>query len=230
MANEVWRSSLEAPGRGGARVTTFDLSLVAADVPTHGRVFSEAEIWENFLLFAERVLPVAETAGVRLALHPDDPPLPVIGGIARIFGSQVGLQRAVDTCDSPAFQLDFCIGSVSEIGPGAIDVMRSFAEQGKIAYIHFRDVKGHVPVFEECFLDEGNVDAAEALRVLRDASFDGFIIDDHVPLLDGDPAIAEEWTRSEYAYLGRAFANGYIAGLLRAVLSEPAREAGRTVV
>src|SRR6266545_1972244 len=156
----------------------------------------------------ERVLPVAEASGVTLALHPDDPPVPMLGGIARLFGSFEGFRRAVETFDSPRHGLDFCMGCWSEMGPGAIDAIRYFGARGKIVYVHFRDVQGHVPVFQECFLGEGNVDVVAAMRALKQVGFSGFIIDDHVPQLIDDTG---------WSHRGRAHATGYIMGLVEAV-------------
>jgi mannonate dehydratase len=221
MANEVWRSELSAPGRGGARVTVFDSDMVPdRDTPTFDRVYAEEEIWESFAAFIAEALPVAESAGVRLALHPDDPPVPSIGGVGRPFRSFDGLRRAVEHADSPWFGVEFCLGTLSSaMGAGAVDALRWFAERGKLVYVHFRDVRGTVPSFAECFLGEGNVDVVEAMLVLRDSGFRGFVIDDHVPLLDHDPAITPGWIKSEYAYHGRAYEIGYLEGLLAAVLA-----------
>ena len=221
MANEVWRSDLAHPGRGGARVTVFDAAAIPdAGTPTFDRPYSESEIWEYFVAFLTAALPIAESAGVRLALHPDDPPVASIGGVGRPFRSFDGLRRAVETIRSPWFGLEFCLGTVSSMGPGAVENLRWFAERGHIVYVHFRDVNGSVPSFEECFLGEGNVDVVEAMHVLRDSGFDGVVIDDHVPLLDGDPAIIPGFVKTEYAYHGRAYEIGYLQGLLAAVLAE----------
>jgi mannonate dehydratase len=218
MANEVWRTELARPGRGGARVTAFDRARIAEpDAPTHGRTFAEDELWAAFERFLASVLPVAEEHGVRLALHPDDPPLPALGGIPRIFSTAAGLRRALDLAGSRALGLEFCLGTVSSMGPGALETLASFAERGEIAYVHFRDVRGAVPAFEEVFLGEGNVDVVAAMRALAAAGFDGFVIDDHTPLLDGDPDIDPDWVKSEYAYLGRAHAIGYLQALVASV-------------
>jgi mannonate dehydratase len=217
MATEVWRTDLALESRGGARVTAFDLSeLPDVDRPAYGRRYEEDEIWANFTRFLERVLPVAEAAGVRLALHPDDPPVPSLGGVARIFRSLAGLEKALELAGgSPALGLEFCVGTVSSMGPDAAEALHDFAARGQIAYVHFRDVRGHVPAFEETFLDEGNLDCAQTLAGLVSAGFDGFVIDDHVPLLDDDPPIVPGWIDTEYAYLGHAYSIGYLQGILR---------------
>jgi mannonate dehydratase len=154
------------------------------------------------------VLPVAEQAGVTLALHPDDPPVPMLGGIARLFHNFDGFKRAMDDFDSSNHGLDFCMGCWSEMGPGVLDAIRYFGERGKLAYVHFRDVQGHVPVFQECFLGEGNVDVVAAMRMLKGVGFGGFIIDDHVPQLVDD---------TSWGHRGRAHATGYIQALVAAV-------------
>ena len=131
-----------------------------------------------------------------------------------------GLRRAVEHADSPWFGIEFCLGTLSSaMGADAVDALRWFAERGHLAYVHFRDVRGTVPSFAECFLGEGNVDVVDAMRALRDAGFDGVVIDDHVPLLDDDPAITPGWIKSEYAFHGRAYEIGYLEGLLTAVLA-----------
>jgi mannonate dehydratase len=237
MPNGVWRTSFTTPGRGGALVSAFDLgSLEQASqvrepgdaappiawasaagwvrdtTPTHGRVYGEDEMWQHYEYFMRAVLPVAEEAGVTLALHPDDPPVPSLGGIARLFRSFAGFKRAMELVPSPNSGLDFCMGCWSEMGPGVLEAIRYFGQRGKIVYVHFRDVQGTVPAFQECFLGEGNVDVAAAMRTLQDVGFDGFMIDDHVPHMIDD---------TEWAHRGRAYATGYMMGLLKA-LTAPA--------
>jgi mannonate dehydratase len=208
MPNRVWRTSRTTPGRGGAQVTSFDMDLVKDAPLTHGRVYTADEMWANYEYFMKAVVPVAEEAGVKLALHPDDPPVESLGGVARIFGSFEGFKRGMELVPSPNSGLDFCMGCWSEMGPGAIDPMRYFAEQGKIFYVHFRDVQGVVPKFAECFLGEGNTDVVEAMLTLKRAGFTGFMIDDHVPHMVDD---------TDWGHRGRAHATGYMMGLLAAV-------------
>lgn len=198
------------PTRGGALVRRFDQSREDPEFLIHGRVIDEAEMWGHFERFITTVAPVAEEAGVRLALHADDVPIPRLGGVARIFSSFEGVRRALEeVCPSPAFGLNFCLGTWSEMGPDVLDHMQHFGERGKIVYLHFRDVKGHVPKFEECFLGDGNDDPVEVLLRLRRAGFDGFLEDDHVPMMQGD--------ETAWAHRGRAWTTGYLLGLLRAV-------------
>ena len=227
--NSVWRTP-PAEGRGGARVTAFDMAQVEAATPAEqrafavvrsaaideqfaaGRVVSAAEMWENYAYFLNAVLPVAESSHVTLALHPDDPPVPALGGIARIFKSVDDFKQGYDLSGgSPAWALDLCLGCCSEMPGGATNVQEMieyFVPKGRIAYVHFRDVQGTVPQFAECFIGEGNYNAAATMRLLQARGFTGFLLDDHVPQMEGDTG---------WGHRGRAHAIGYMQGLLDAM-------------
>ena len=226
--SSVWHTDPVA-GRGGAIVTAFDLAVVEAAPYAAQRAYAvvqspavdeqfanhvavdEETMWANYAYFLKAVLPVAEEAGVRLALHPDDPPVPVLGGIARIFKSVADFKRGYALANgSPAWGLDLCLGCCSEMPGGAANVnemIEFFGPQGRIFYIHFRDVQGTVPRFAECFIGEGNYDPAEVLLLLKRNGFTGFLLDDHVPHMVAD---------SPYGHRGRAHAIGYMQGLMRA--------------
>ena len=210
MPTRVWRTSKTTEIRGHARCSSFDMALVEDVPPMFGREFSDDDMWANYRYFIEAVLPVAEEAGVTLALHPDDPPVLGLGGVARIFRNAEGFRRALAIGDSPNHALDFCMGTWSEMGVDTMmAALREFGERDKIRFIHFRNIKGTVPAFRECFLDEGDVDLVAVLRELKRMQFDGFLIDDHVPRMVND---------SVWGHRSRAFATGYIAGLMRAVM------------
>ena len=225
MPNSVWRTSRTAPGRGGAHVTAFDMALVEAATSAEQRQFAgvkgaalleqevtAAQMWENYAYFMKAVLPVAEEAGITLALHPDDPPVESLGGVARIFKSVDDFKHGYEIADgSPAWGLDLCLGCCSEMPGGAANVramIEYFGPKGRIIYVHFRDVQGTVPQFAECFIGEGNFNAAETMLLLKRSGFTGFLLDDHVPhMVDDTP----------YGHRGRAHAIGYMQGLLDAI-------------
>ena len=206
----VWRTPEPATLRGGARATRFNLEEHDPGELTHDRVYTEAEMWANYDYYLERILPVAEEAGVRLALHPDDPPVESLGGIARLFRNFAGFKRAMDTFDSPMHGLDFCMGCWSEMGghDTVMEGIRYFGPQGKIFYIHFRDVRGEPGCFHECFIDEGQVDTLEVVRTLKEVGFDGIMLTDHVPEVAGD---------TTWGHRARAHAIGYIQALIQVV-------------
>ncbi len=210
IPSSVWRTPDPAVLRGGATATRFDFEAHKDVAPTHGRIFTADEMWENYKYYLSRVLPVAEDSNVQLALHPDDPPVPMLGGVARIFSSFEGFKRAMDTFDSPYHGLDFCMGCWSEMGGHdyVIDAVRHFGGRGKIIYVHFRDVQGNVPCFNECFINEGNVDPYEVMRTLKEVGFSGFMITDHVPHFVDD---------TDWNHRGRAYAIGYMTAMLEMV-------------
>jgi mannonate dehydratase len=232
MPNSVWRTERFAPGRGGAGCTKFDMAEVESKatvaemrsflptslgrqetMPVFGKgetVVTEEQMFNHYTYFIKAVLPVAEEAGVRMALHPDDPPVPVLGGVARIFREPAGFKRAWElNPTSPAWGLNLCLGCCSEMPGGAANVremIEFFGPKRRIFYAHFRDVQGTVPNFQECFIGEGNFDPAEVLMLLKKSGFTGFLLDDHVPHMDGD---------TDWNHRGRAHAIGYMQGLLR---------------
>ncbi len=224
MPNGVWRTPTGDRTRRRQGNSLRFMALASAGQVTNGvvtvpeaegRTYSAEQMWENYVYFMQAVVPVAEEAGVKLALHPDDPPVPELGGIAHLFYNPDGFKRAMEAVPSPNSGLDFCMGCFSEMayadkssGQGVLDALRYFGERGKLFYVHFRDVQGCVPDFQECFLGEGNVDVVEAIRTLHEVGFDGFIIDDHVPQMLDD---------STWRHRGHAYSTGYITALVEAV-------------
>ena len=202
----VWRTSTTTAARGGAKVTSFDYSIAQEAPLSFGRVYGDEELWGHYETFINAILPVAEEAGVTLALHPDDPPVPSLGGVARIMRNFDAFNRAMTIGDSPNHGLDFCVGTWSELDPvECLRGLQHFCSQGKIVYVHFRDVLGTIPNFREAFIGEGNLNMFEVMGTLRKLGFSGFIIDDHVPTMTGD----DGWCTKS-----RAFANGQMTTML----------------
>lgn len=202
-------------GRGGARYSTFVYEKAKQEPPltAAGRVTEEIA-WERITYFLERVVPVAEEYKVRLACHPHDPGMPKgkgFRGVERVLGSVEGLKKFVSIRESPYHGLNFCQGTVAEMleNPARelYDVIRYFGERKKLFNVHFRNIKGKFLNFQETFPDDGDVDMLRALRVYRDVGYDGMIMPDHVPRIEGD-------TDSRQAF---AFAFGYIQALLHSL-------------
>jgi mannonate dehydratase len=221
-------TSREPVGRGGAVVRRVRYSLVDSPGKEDNRLgwrdigsipaLSEAQMWSNITYFLRAVIPVAEEAGVRMALHPDDPPISPVLGTACIIRSHAALRRVVEEI-APSDQngLEFCQGTVSEMPDDVYEAIRYFGERKKISYVHFRNVSGKVPDFDETFIDDGYVDMWKAMTLYRAVRFDGVFIEDHVPAITGD---------TPHGHRSRAFAMGYAGGLVRMALAEVSARTG----
>jgi len=219
----VLRTSQSSPSRGGAQVTCYDHArLRDAPLTEHGEVPAE-RLWENLEHFLRRVVPVAEAAGVKLAMHPDDPPLSPIRGVARIMSRVEDFQRLIDLAGSEVNGITLCQGNFTLMTDDLPGVIRRFGGQGRIFFVHFRDVRGTAERFEETFHDDGQTDMAACMRAYRDVGYQGVCRPDHVPTMEGDAT-----GRPMYSSIGRLFAIGYLKGLRQAVYSEdgPAPAAG----
>ncbi len=213
MPSHVWRTP-PALIRGGAVATAFDNSI-AQDLPlTHGRAYTEEEMWVNLEEWIRIITPVAEQEGIRLGIHPCDPPVPELGGVPQLLRSFEAYRRLIEIVPSDSNAIEFCQGTFSEMQDDDIyEMIRYFGERHKILYVHFRNVSGQVPVFHEEFINTGYVDMYRAMKIYQEVGFDGFFIDDHVPHTHGDTA---------WGHRGRAFANGYIQALIEAVTKQAA--------
>jgi mannonate dehydratase len=193
MGNGIWSSDAE-PTRGGAPARSFHMATAKGhwldqtfEPPlTQGRTFSEKELWDNYTYFIRQVIPVAEEAGVRIGIHADDPPVPVLGGVPRcIFGNFAGYVKALEIADSPNVGVCLCCGTWMEggaaMGKNVFDAAREFARIGKLWKIHFRNVTAPVPDFVETFVDDGYTDMKKLMRTLVEVDFRGILIADHVP-------------------------------------------------
>jgi mannonate dehydratase len=206
------------PGRGGARYSTFVYADARQDPPLTeaGRVDADT-YWQRITYFLTRVVPVAEEYKVRLACHPQDPGMPRgrgWRGVETVLGSVDGLKRFVSIKESPYHGLNFCQGTVSEMlekpGEQIFDVIREFGARRKIFNVHFRNISGGFLNFRETFIDDGDVDMLRAMRVYKEIGYDGMMMPDHVPVVDGDVDRLQ----------GFAFAFGYIKALIAAVAAE----------
>jgi mannonate dehydratase len=207
MANGIWSTATETT-RGGAIARGFDLEKAEKGrwfgrdyhMPlSHGREYSEDELWENFAYFIKEVAPVAEEAGVRIGVHPDDPPGVELAGVPRcIFGTFQGYQRALEIADSLNVGVCFCVGCWLEggtlMGNGLLESIRAFAAQGKIFKVHFRNVDAPLPHFVETFVDNGYQDMYTVMRELVASGVNGVAIADHIPQMVGGPRVSTAYT------------------------------------
>lgn len=218
-----WRAYSAGGGRGGAGIKSFDYSRVKAapqlpngelwgvkfDPKATGTIgeVSQEEMWSRLRYFLERVMPVAEEAGVRLGAHPDDPPVPVLRGTGRLLVSHAAMRRFADLVPSKNHGFEFCQGTVAEMGGSVYDAIREFTGRKKIFYVHFRNVRGVFPTnFDETFIDEGAVDMLQCLRIYKEAGYEGILIPDHAPRVTAPG----QW------HAGIAFTLGYIRAAMQA--------------
>jgi mannonate dehydratase len=216
MTDFNWmRTGTSTISRGGSVVTSFDNSLMKDAPPTENGPITEEKLWETLEYFLKKVMPVAEKWNVKLAMHPDDPPLSPIRGVGRIMRSIENYQRLLDLVPSPMNGITLCQGNftlMTDDLPGAI---RHFGKQGKIFFVHFRDVRGTSEKFEETWHDAGKTDMLACMRAYKDIDFDGVLRPDHVPTVEGDSN-----DNAGYSSFGRLYAIGYIRGLRQAVYAE----------
>jgi len=206
-----------AEGRGGSRYSELIFANAKQDPPLTiaGKVDAET-YWERITYFLERVVPVAEEYKVRMGCHPQDPGVPKGSGwrgVDAVLGSPDGLKKFVSIKESPYHGLNFCQGTVSEQlekpGEQIFDVIRYFGSRKKIFSVHFRNIEGGFLNFRETFIDNGSVDMLKAMRVYKEVGYDGMMMPDHVPRVEGVDSAQ-----------GFAYAFGYIKALIAAVSAE----------
>ena len=212
-------------GRGGAEVVAMDgpndtpipngmiWNMVYDPHAPPGNIPSipHEELWRRHGEFLDTLIPVAEEAGVTLAAHPDDPPTPTLRGQPRLVYQPQLYQKLIDRHPSPRNALEFCLGTLAEMTDGDIyEAVESYSRQGRVAYVHFRNVRGKVPHYQETFVDEGDLDMLRVLGILKRTGFDGVLIPDHAPQMTcGAP-----W------HAGMAYACGWMMAALSALEAE----------
>lgn len=206
------RTDMARMGRGGALVTAFDYEEAAKMPLTEYGEVTEDRMWQNLEYFLKAVVPEAEKNGIRLALHPDDPPVPQIRGIARIMRTADAFKKLIELVPSPNNGLTLCQGTFATMGEDIPSVIRYFGERKKIFFVHFRDIRGDRNNFEETFHDDGKTDMFGAMKTYFEVGFNGPMRPDHVPTVAGDSN-----EHPGYSELGTLFAIGYIKGLIEGV-------------
>ncbi len=213
----AWRTSITTPYRGGATVSSYCRAdetnnayaiskqhMIALDddavLPTREKLF------ENFEYFIKAVIPEAEKAGVKLITHPSDPPLPEVGGVARIFISKEDYLRAEKIANNSAWGINFCMGTFSQLGgeEAVLDMINEFVPRNRIHMVHFRDVQGTLEDFSECYLGEGRYNPSKIMCALQEKGFNGLVLDDHVPYLTND---------TRWGHTSRAYEFGFLNGM-----------------
>lgn len=206
----VMRTSFTTEERGGAHTSSFELAKYDLKRMTSAGVTTDEQMWDNLDYFLKHIIPVAEEAGVNLAMHPDDPPLSPMWNLARIIRSVENYDRMFAMHPSPVNGLTFCQGCFLELGVDINATIRHFGK--RIHFVHFRDVAGTLENFHETFPDNGPTDMVSMFQTYRDIGYEGFIRVDHVPQL-----AIEGTSGAGYGLPGHIFAIGYLKGLMEPI-------------
>ena len=213
----VMRTSFQTEERGGAHTSSFELAKFDNDRRTEEGVTTDEQMWDHLDYFLQRVVPVAEEAGVKLAMHPDDPPLSPMWGLSRIIRSVENYDRLFALNPSPVNGMTMCMGCFAELCVDLSKTIRHFAD--RIHFVHFRDVAGNLENFHETFPDNGPNDMVALFKVYKEIGYTGFIRVDHVPRL------AIESTSDEgYGRPCHIFDIGYLKGLMEPIFGKTGRQ------
>ena len=204
----MWRTSAENIGRGGVRIVRFDYDVAKKAPLTNYGEISGKTLWDSLTYFLKAVIPVAEEAGVMMAMHPPDPQVPRLAGIARIVRSIEEYDKVFEIMPSRANSMVFCLGCFGQMmdADHVYEAIRHFGKEGRIGCVHFRGVRGTLEKFDEVFPDEGKLDMLQAVKVLKEVGFNGIIENDHAPQVTGD---------TEYGHMNHAFQIGYLRGIVQ---------------
>ena len=214
MATGWYRTHKGIPERGGSLVSGFNYEAAQREPVSKYGTFSENQIWENYQYFIEQIMPVAEANGVKMALHPDDPPISPVNGIGRILTSAAAMRKALSFSDSPSHGLTFCQGTYTTMQEDVPALISEFGEE-KIFFVHIRDVVGSPADFRETFHDNGPTDMYRTMKCYYAAGLQVPLRSDHVPTMAG-----ESNENVGYEMKGNLFGIGYIKGLMEACKSE----------
>ena len=198
----------ENVGRGGVELVRFDYDVAKKAPLTNFGEISEERMWDSLTYFLKAVIPVAEEAGVNMTMHPPDPQVPSLAGIARIVRNIEAYDKVFEIMPSKANSMVLCLGCFGQMmdADRVYEAIKHFGKGGHIGRVHFRNVRGTLEKFDEIFPDEGKLDMLQAVKVLKEVGFDGIIQNDHAPHVTGD---------TEYGHSSHAFQIGYLRGILQ---------------
>ena len=215
--NGIFRSGRRSGAHTRGGVSSYaDMAELQARPPVNDRVYEADELWENFAYFLERMIPVCEDNHIRMALHPNDPPVPTLCGVASLIHTMDDYRRAMDLAgNSPALAVKLCVGCILE-NPAFGDLMgciRELCEKGQLVEVHLRNVSGTIPYFEETLAEDGYGDMYAVLRQLISCGFDGFLSIDHA---------FQGYAATGGSLASMAYPTGYLKGLLHAAQRDAA--------
>ena len=204
----LWRTSAEKTGRGGTLIFRFDYDVAKKAPLTNYGEITEKAMWDNLIYFLKAVIPIAQKAGVTMCMHPYDPPVSSLAGIPRIIHDIESYDRVFKVMPNKSNCMTFCFSTFGQMldDEGFYKAIRHFGKENRIGCVHFGGVKGTLEKSEEAFPDESKLDMLRAVKVLKEAGFDGIIEIDHAPHPIGD---------TDYGHMSHAFQIGYLKGILQ---------------
>jgi mannonate dehydratase len=222
-AHRIVEGYYEEIGRAGSGLTAFDYDRVKdlPPLPEEG-AHSLDEMWNNVTYFLKAVIPVAQESGVRMALHPNDPPAPMSRGSEQIMGTVAGWKRLIDIVPSTSNGITFDCGVTREMGEDPVEVCRYFGERDRINHMHFRNVRVRKPYekYTEVWLDEGQVDMFAVMKELVRQKYPRQIYPEHPRAVDYDrerPGFKSYYPGGG-GYAGFSYNVGYARAMLQAAL------------
>ncbi len=223
-AHRAMEGYYEVPGRSGASYTGFDYSRMKDLPPLENEgAHSMEEMWSNVTYFLKAVIPVAEKAGVRMALHPNDPPAPLSRGSHQIMGTVEGWKRLIDIVPSKSNGITFDCGVTREMGHDPVEVCRYVGSRDRINHVHFRNVTVEKPYekYAEVFIDEGYNNMFAVMKELVRQKYPRLVYPEHPRAIDYDRA--QPNFKPTYpgggGYAAFAFNVGYARAMLQACLN-----------
>lgn len=222
-AHRAMEGYFEETGRAGAGWTGFDYQRMKdlPPLPEEG-AHTLDEMWTNITYFLKAVIPEAEKAGVRLALHPNDPPAPISRGSQQIMATIDGWKKLIGIVNSPSNGITFDCGVTREMGGDPVEVCRYFGSRDRINHVHFRNVQVQKPYerYTEVFIDEGENDMFAVMKELVKQKYTRLVFPEHPRGIDYDRG--QPNFRSQYpgggGYAGFAFNVGYTRAMMQAAL------------
>lgn len=219
MASIGWfRTRVDIAERGGAQVSGFYLEDVKDELVEENLRVTEEKLWENLFYFQDAVLPEAKSAGVKMALHPDDPPVSPLKGVGRILTNSAAFEKVWKRNPIESNAITFCQASFLTMGEDIRELAKKWLSENRVAFLHIRDIEGDRENFRETFHDNGPTDMVEMFRIYKNLGFEGPVRPDHAPAMYGETQ--GEFggsTTVGYEITGKIFAIGYMKGLYEAV-------------
>jgi len=219
MASIGWfRTRVDIAERGGAQVSAFYIEDVKDELVPEDLQISEESLWENLFYFHDAVLPEALSAGVKMALHPDDPPVSPLKGVGRILTNAVAFEKVWKRMPIESNAITFCQASFLTMGEDIQFLANKWLKENRIAFLHVRDIEGDRENFRETFHDNGPTDMVEMFRIYKKYRFKGPLRPDHAPAMYGETqGTFGGSTTVGYEITGKIFAIGYMRGIVEAI-------------